>query len=184
MKWISRLFSFLVGPKEEDPAEDLADFSQDLEHHLNNVALSLGRLKGQERYLRLELETTLTKVDTIAKRLEALPESEQASREQLAAMHQKYARDALRLGQRLEQAEAQCRTVDDAYAELRKEVGDLRARSDVLGASLDTALARQKVYGNCNLETASPGAGLESLSQKVMELEAQANATLACHRRE
>lgn len=179
MNRIATLFRKWFDTSDDDaPVDDYLQHSEALETHLNNVAFSLGRLKGNERHLKFELEAAMAKIEVTDKRLATLASDDDVSRDQLALMQARNKKAAVELGRRLEKMEEQRRPIQEAHAEMRALVGDALDQRDILLARLDAANARDAAYGDASgLADASGKSRLESVLDEVRRLEARAEAS-------
>jgi hypothetical protein len=179
MKRLATLLGRWLGRGEgARPVDAYLEHSDAIETHLNNVAVSLGRLRGNEKHLRFELEAAITKIDVTDRRLATLDPEDEVSREQLTSMQLRNKRTAVELGRRLEAIEEQRGPIENAYEELRTLVGESLDQRDVLMARLDAANARDAVYGDASGVTTEHGAsGIELVLENVRRLEAQAEAS-------
>ncbi len=180
MKRLMKVLDRWLRPVEEDnPVDAFLEHGEALERHLNNVAVSLGRLKGNERHLRFELEAALAKVEATENRLRSLADQDEVSRQHLGSMQRRNQQEAIELGRRLEEIEAKKKPIEEAYDELRSVVREALDRRDVLMARVDAAEARDAVYGDVSgVETENGASRIEIVLEHVRRLEAKAEATV------
>ncbi len=179
MKQLVTLFRQWFSRTEEDsPVDAYLEHSDAVECHLNNVAVGLGRLRGNEKHLRFELEAAMTKVDVTGKRLSTLAPDDEVSRKQLTSMQIRNKKAAVELGRRLERMQEQRKPIEEAYAELRALVGESLDRRDVLLARLNAADARDAIFGDASGVANEGGQSrIEQVLDHVKRLEAQAEAS-------
>ncbi|MDI3257597.1 MAG: PspA/IM30 family protein [Kyrpidia sp.] len=170
----------------EDPVKLLDQYLRDMEEDLKDAEEAVAKAIAVEKKLKAQYEEAQSLADKRAKQAEeaVLAGNDDLARRALADKREQETK-ARDFQSQYEAAKANADTLREKLAEMKEEIGKMRNKRDTLVARAQTAKAQKEIsQAMSGIGSDNAVRGFQRMEEKVLQLEAEAEASGEVYRKE